>query len=101
MKKNPFASWRANFFTGLAVVLPAVISVAVVVWLFGTVANITDTLLIFLPKTVTHRNAGEGPMYWYWSLIALALAVVLISVVGLLARYYVGKRMIAWLDQAM
>ena len=40
-------------------------------------------------------------MYWYWSLVALVLAVVLISVVGVLARYYIGKKMIDWTDRVM
>ena len=40
-------------------------------------------------------------MYWYWSLLALLLAVVLITLVGVLARYYIGKRMIEWPDGLM
>ncbi len=70
-------------------------------WLFGTVANITDTLLIFLPRNLTHHNNGEGPMFWYWSLAALLLAVFLIGVVGLAARNYFGKRIIEWVDSAL
>ena len=101
MNKTLFARWRGNFLTGLVVVLPAVVSIALLVWLFGTVANITDTLLIFLPRKLTHQNQGEGVMYWYWSLAALALAVILISAVGLLARNYLGKQMIAWADGAL
>src|SRR2546430_14139874 len=100
MKKNPFARWRANFFTGLAIVLPAVVSIAVVVWLFGTVANITDTLLIFLPKDWTHKDLGAGTMHWYWSLVALLLAVLLIGLVCSLARYYFGKKLIQLVDLA-
>jgi uncharacterized membrane protein len=100
-KRHHFARWRANFFTGLAIVLPAVISIAVVVWLFGTVANITDTLLIFLPKEWTHKDNGAGPMHWYWSLCALLLAVLLIGLVGGLARYYFGKKLIELVDLAL
>jgi uncharacterized membrane protein len=37
-------------------------------------------------------------MYWYWSLVALALAIFLIGAVGMLARYYFGKRIIEWVD---
>jgi uncharacterized membrane protein len=99
--KSPFARWRANFLTGLAVVLPAVISLAVVKWLFGTIASITDLLLFFLPQTLTHQDAGRGPMYWYWSLAALLLAVLLITAIGRLARNYVGKKMIEWVEAAM
>ncbi len=96
-----FARWQANFWAGLAIVLPAVISLAVLQWLFGTIANITDTLLIFLPAKLTHHNDGAGPMYWYWSLVALALAVFLIGTVGLLARNYFGRKIIEWVDSAL
>jgi len=101
VKKDFFARWQANFWAGLAIVLPAVISVAVLVWLFGTVANITDSLLIFLPRKLTHHDQGNGTMYWYWSLFALLLAVFLIGSVGLLARNYFGKRLIEWVDSAL
>jgi uncharacterized membrane protein len=101
VKKSFFARWRASFFTGLAVTLPAIISLAAVLWVFRTVSNITDLLLFFLPRDITHDTAGTGPMYWYWSLMALVLAVAMISVVGLLARYYIGKRLIEWMDSAM
>ncbi|MGH7970606.1 MAG: DUF502 domain-containing protein, partial [Limisphaerales bacterium] len=101
MTKSLFARWQANFWAGLAIVLPAVISVAVLGWLFGTVANVTDTLLIFLPRGLTHHDQGAGAMYWYWSLVALILAVFLIGFVGLLARNYFGKRIIEWVDSAL
>jgi uncharacterized membrane protein len=98
---NVLPRWRANFLTGLAIVLPAVISLAVVKWLFGTIANITDLLLIFLPADWTHSQDGLGPMRWYWSLTALALTLILIALIGLLARYYIGKRIIHGVDRLM
>jgi uncharacterized membrane protein len=101
VNKNLLARWQANFWAGLAIVLPGVISVAVVIWLFGTAARITDILLFFLPAGVTHHDQGNGPMYWYWSLVALALAVLLTGVVGVLARYYFGKKLIEWVDSAL
>ncbi|HXT40145.1 MAG TPA: DUF502 domain-containing protein [Candidatus Angelobacter sp.] len=100
-KRNVLSRSRGNFFTGLAIVLPAVISVAVLVWLFGTVSNITDILLFFLPHEWTHKNGGEGPMHWYWSLSAIALAVVLITLLGSVARYYFGRKLIELLDRAL
>jgi uncharacterized membrane protein len=101
VKKSPFARWQANFWAGLVIVLPAVISLAVLRWLFFTFSNITDTLLIFLPARLTHKNLGEGPMYWYWSVVALLLGVFLIGVVGMLARYYFGRKIIEWVDSAL
>lgn len=101
MKQSWFKSWQANFWAGLVIIFPAVISIAVVVWLFGTVANITDTLLFFLPRDLTHKAGGNGPMYWYWSLVALVLALQLIALVGRLARNYFGKKIIEWVDATL
>jgi uncharacterized membrane protein len=105
MRKSFFARWRASFFTGLAVALPALLTLAAVKWLFGTISSFTDTLLFFLPHVLppneVYQNSQSGPMFWYWSLLALMLAVLLISIVGVLARYYIGKRLIEWLDLAM
>jgi uncharacterized membrane protein len=101
VRKSFFARWRASFATGLVVTLPAIISLAAVMWLFKTVSNLTDLLLFFVPKDITHEDHGAGPMFWFWSLVALLLAVALISGVGVLARYYFGKRLIEWADNAM
>jgi uncharacterized membrane protein len=100
-QKSLFARWRANFITGLAVLLPALITLAIVKWLFGIISSFTDLLLFFVPQDLTHADKGNGPLHWYWSLAALALAVLLVTFVGLLARYYIGVRLIAWLDAAM
>ncbi len=105
MNKDLFVRWRANFFTGLAIVLPAIISVGVIFWLFFTVSSITDTLLIFIPKRITHTGGiggpGSGSMYWYWSVVALLMAIFLTTVVGLLARNYLGKKLIEWVDASL
>lgn len=104
-KQSLPARWRANFFTGLIIVLPAVVSLIVLTWVFGTVANVTDTLLFFLPRQLTHHATTDGPgtgtMYWYWSAAALLLAALLISGIGRLARNYFGKKIIEWMDLAM
>ncbi|MDB6109663.1 MAG: hypothetical protein JWR69_1413 [Pedosphaera sp.] len=105
MNKDHLSRWRANFFTGLAIVLPAIISLLVIFWLFFTISNITDRILVFIPKQITHENSsngvGTGPMYWYWSVVALLLVVFLISVVGLLARNYLGKKLISSVDMSL
>jgi uncharacterized membrane protein len=105
VKKDYFSRWRANFFAGLAVVLPAVGSVVVIFWVFFTVSVVTDTLLIFIPRETTHDKLGEvagaGPMHWYWSLVALLVAILLTSIVGVLARNYFGKKLIEWFDASL
>jgi uncharacterized membrane protein len=105
VRRTIFSNWRASFFAGLAVTLPALLTLAAVKWIFGTISSFTDTLLFFLPHFLDakaiFKNGHDGEMFWYWSLLALVLAVLLISAVGLLARYYIGKRIIEWLDTAM
>ena len=75
MNNRFFGQWRGNFLTGLAVLLPTVLTLALIKWIFGTIATFIDLLLFFLPKPVTHDDGGKGPMFWYWSLAALVLAV--------------------------
>ena len=101
MTKTTWSGLRASFLTGLAVVLPAVISIGALIWIFGTVAKFTDTLLFFLPDQLTHKDGGAGAMYWYWSVAAFLLAIALICGVGMLARHYLGKKMIEWVDSAL
>lgn len=98
MSRTSFASFRANFLAGMAVVMPAFISIAIVIWLFGTVANITDTLLFFLPRSLTHQQQGAGPVHWYWSLVALLIATLIVTLIGRAARNYIGRQAISLLE---
>jgi uncharacterized membrane protein len=105
VRKTLFARWRRSFLTGLVICLPALVTLAAVKWIFGTISSFTDTLLFFLPHFLDpkeiYQNGDSGPMFWYWSLLALALAAMLITGVGVLAQYYIGMRMIEWLDTLM
>jgi uncharacterized membrane protein len=101
MKEHPLIRWRRNFFAGLAVVLPGVISAWLIITLFFTVSKITDTLLLFIPKDITHEDSGAGPLHWYWSLVALCVTICLISVVGLLTRNYFGQKFLDWIDASL
>ena len=105
MRKTLFARWRRSFLTGLVISLPALLTLAAVKWLFGTISSFTDTLLFFLPHflrpELVYENGQNGSMFWYWSLLALVLAAALLTGVGVLAHYYIGKRMIEWLDTLM
>ena len=101
---NFFARWRANFFAGLAVVLPAIVSVWLIIWIFGFVSDKTNALLYLLPDTWTHakkHNGEMGDLYWYWSWLALLLTVVLICLAGRYGRNYIGRKTIEWIDHAL
>jgi uncharacterized membrane protein len=90
------ANGRADFLAGLAVVLPVAVSIAVVIWLFGAVSNLTDNLLLLVPRDWI-RN-GTEPLHLYWRVLALAVAILLVVVVGRLGRYYFGKKLIQGVD---
>lgn len=96
--RRQFQRWRIAFVTGLLVVLPAVVSLAIVRWLFGTVANVTDLLLFFLPRTLTHADGGRGTMLWYWSLVAFLVGILLVTLVGRATRNYIGRKLIQTVD---
>jgi uncharacterized membrane protein len=98
------ARWRADFLAGLAIVAPAMISIGVVVWLFGSVTRVTDTLLLFFPDRWTHdrRPNGElGDFSWYWSAVAFGVTVFLIGLIGRYGRNYFGRQAIEWADHTM
>lgn len=104
--KQHLKHWQANFYAGLALVLPAVISLAIVKWLFGTVSTVTDTLLFFLPylpidDRLIYVDGDSGEMLLPWSLLALAIAVAIIALIGRFARHFVGKKMITVVDYVM
>jgi len=106
VRKTFFARWRRSFLTGLAVSLPALLTLAAIKWIFGTISSFTDALLFWLPyclpdTKLIYTNGQDGAMFWYWSLVALLLAAALITIVGVAAQYYIGKRMLEWLDTAM
>ena len=106
LDENSFLNrWRRNFLAGLAISMPGIISVAVVVWLFRNVSSVTDWLLFFLPREWTHAQGADGKMYgemyWYYSFLALLLAVFLICLIGRFGRDYLGRIAIKWMDQAL
>jgi uncharacterized membrane protein len=96
--------WRGNFVAGLAIVMPAVITVAVVVWILGNISNVTDMLLFFVPKSWIRPHFADGAwgqIHWYWSWIALIWAIFLVCLVGRYGRNYLGRKAIEWLDNAI
>jgi uncharacterized membrane protein len=99
VSKTVIGRWRADFFAGLAVLLPAILTVWLMWWIVRNIAAVTDTLLFFLPTTWTHTP--EGGVIWWWSLIALLLAVVLLAIAGRMARYYIGRRALGLIDQVL
>tara|TARA_Y100000588_G_scaffold65718_1_gene65689 strand:- start:13 stop:735 length:723 start_codon:yes stop_codon:yes gene_type:complete len=102
---------RRNFFTGLAVVLPVIISIAVALWLFNQAVAVSDILLFpfkYIPGLeLEHiwKDAVDGQpgkeLYWWWKVVAILEAVILTGLLGFLTRYYVGKKLVQLMDYVM
>ena len=99
--KENISQSQANFLTGLAVLMPAILTLAFVVWFFTTISNITDHLLVFLPSTWTHQNDGQGPLYWYWSLLGVVFGCILLALFGRMTRHYLGGKFVELLDRTL
>ena len=104
-RKKLLALWRADILAGLAITAPAIISVGVVVWLFGSVTRVTNVLLIFLPASWTHPRLPNGALgdafSWYWSVFAFCLTVFFIGLIGRYGRNYFGRQAIQWTDHTL
>ncbi|MCX5758823.1 MAG: DUF502 domain-containing protein, partial [Candidatus Hydrogenedentes bacterium] len=72
---------KAYFLTGLVVLLPAVVSIKVFIWLLTYVDDILKPLL-------------EDIFGKYFFGIGIALIVTLVMLVGMFARNYVGKKLV-------
>ena len=82
-KKTFFGRGRRNFFTGLAVVLPVIISIGIALWLFNKAVDVSDILLYpfrFIPglelsdiwKDATNGNPGSE-LFWWWEVVVQEL----------------------------
>ena len=99
---------RRNFFTGLAVVLPVIISIGVALWLFNQAVAVSDILLYpfrFIPGLELNDIWKDGQpgseLYFGWKVVAVLEAVILTGLLGYLTRYYVGKKLVQLMDYVM
>jgi uncharacterized membrane protein len=91
-KKKPKEGWarklRAQFMAGILVVVPVGASVLILVWLFNSIDNILQPVVI---KIAGHSIPGVG----------FGATVVLIYLAGVIARNVIGKRLIRYGDSIM
>ena len=99
---------RRNFFTGLAVVLPVIISIGVALWLFNQAVAVSDILLFpfrFIPgielSDIWKDGKPGSDLYFEWKVVAILEAVVLTGLLGFLTRYYIGKKLVQLMDYVL
>lgn len=104
---SSFNRWQANFYAGLAITLPAILSIAILKWLFGTISNLTDVLLFWLRYVPLlelewiYKNGKDGEMLLGWSVMALLLAVLLVTMIGRATRNYFGKKLLQLIEHLL
>jgi uncharacterized membrane protein len=101
VKQTFLGRWRRNFVTGLILILPAVVTLALLKWLFGTTTKLTNLLLFPVPREWKFVDGSGGDIWWFWSFAALGIAGFMVALIGLLGRYYVGKKIISFFDSLM
>lgn len=101
MSNKPHSPLRTDFLAGLAVLLPAVVSILVLIWFVGAVSGITDRLLFAVPAQWKYVGGVKGEIHWHWSLAAFLFAAVLVTVIGRLTRHYIGRQLVHWGDRLL
>ncbi len=74
---------RAQFIAGVLVVVPLAASILILIWLF---TNIDDILQPIIKAIAGHEIKGVG----------FAVSILLIYVVGVIARNFIGKRLMRY-----
>lgn len=86
-------SVQRNFLTGLFLLLPLILSVYILVWLYTTITAPTVQVL----KQLFPELQG-GTWALEMSVFAFCLNITLVIVVGLLTRYVIGRRIFLFFE---
>lgn len=91
--KRALVWFRNNFVVGLITIMPLAISLAIFFALVGFVLDKTDRLLVFLPSQL--RTSEWKPLL---SFLAFVISVVLVTLLGFIARNVLGKSLLQALE---
>jgi uncharacterized membrane protein len=91
-EKEGFVHWllrnlRKNFLAGFLVVIPLVVVIFIVTWLF---IKIDDVLQPIITNIVTHFN----PDYHAITGLGFVAAILIIYIVGVITSNYIGKKVV-------
>jgi uncharacterized membrane protein len=87
---SKFGKWflhqlRGHFFTGILFTVPIGITVLILIWLFDSIDNILQPVIIFF---FDHPIRGVG----------FGVLLLLIYIIGLIASNFIGKRLYSWTE---
>ncbi len=90
---------RRNFFAGLFVMLPILLSVWLILWLFGIATGATSILLEVLPKEAQQVFQHNNEPTILGRLLTLVLVALFFVLVGSLTRRALGKDLLVYLEK--
>jgi uncharacterized membrane protein len=93
---------RRTFVTGLLIVLPVLVTVFVIRFVFGQInSTITPMILKIIPLIGLGRWAEAAWMNYLAPLVSISLALLLIYVLGLVGENVIGRQVLAWIDRLL
>ncbi|MCD5401149.1 DUF502 domain-containing protein [candidate division NPL-UPA2 bacterium] len=88
MRPKLFTRVRNNFIAGLLVILPIVATV----WILKTIFN---TIIGFVPQVIVETYFQAVPWGHLWRVLAVAGILLIIFLIGAIARNVIGQRLIS------
>lgn len=86
-----FREWRKNFLTGLLTLLPLVITIVIITWLFKKI----DSAVIGQVVNLFPKGWIESvPAKIVWKLISLSIVIAAITFIGLITRNVLVKKIL-------
>lgn len=89
---------RKNFFAGILVILPAVVTIFVLCWIFDRLISplvqkaLRPLVLLLIPHNLEWLlEIGRG---FLWNILSVIMLVVIIVLLGVVARNIIGKKLI-------
>ncbi len=86
-----FREWRKNFLTGLLTLLPLVITIVIITWLFKKI----DSAVIGQVVNLFPKGWIESvPAKIVWKLLSLSIVIVAITFMGIITRNVLVKKIL-------
>ncbi len=99
------AELRKNFFAGILVILPTVVTIFILYWIFARLIGplvqkvLRPLVLLLVPHCFEWMlEIGGG---FLWNILSVIVLVVIIVLLGVLARNIVGKRLIGFGERVL
>jgi len=102
VKKSLLARWRANFFTGLIIILPMMITVWLLAILVRLVEAVSSPVLLAILLLVRPDFAANPAIVgWVVPILGVVVTIGLVLLVGALASNFIGRKVVEAFERLM